>query len=300
VPAETVVAGLPEALRVTARSRCLVMGVVNVTPDSFSDGGLWLDAGAALQHGRDLVAQGADLVDVGGESTRPGADRVDVDEELHRVLPVVSGLAAEGVLVSVDTMRAEVARLALDAGAVMVNDVSGGLADDAMAGVVAASGAPFVVMHWRGHSATMNALAQYDDVVADVVRELGGRVEALVNAGVDPEQLVLDPGLGFAKQAEHNWAVLARLDELAVLGRPLLVGASRKRFLGSLLSDPDGEPRAVPDREAATVATTVIAAMAGAWCVRVHDVPGNADAVRVVQATRSGAPGLAVSAGRHR
>ena len=146
-------------------------------------------------------------------------------------------------------------------------------------------------MHWRGHSATMNALAQYDDVVADVVRELGGRVEALVDAGVDPEQLVLDPGLGFAKQAEHNWAVLARLDELAVLGRPLLVGASRKRFLGSLLSEPDGEPRAVPEREAATVATTVIAAMAGAWCVRVHDVPGNADAVRVVQATRSGAPG---------
>ncbi|MFC6006921.1 dihydropteroate synthase [Angustibacter luteus] len=276
------------------------MGVVNVTPDSFSDGGLWLDAGAAVQHGRDLVAQGADLVDVGGESTRPGAERVDVDEELRRVLPVVAALATEGHLVSVDTMRAEVARQALDAGAVMVNDVSGGLADEAMAGVVAASGAPFVVMHWRGHSATMNALAQYDDVVTDVVRELGGRIDALVDAGVAPEQLVLDPGLGFAKQAEHNWAVLARLDELAVLGRPLLVGASRKRFLGSLLSEPDGEPRAVPEREAATVATTVIAAMAGSWCVRVHDVPGNADAVRVVQATRSGAPGMAVSAGRHR
>ncbi|WP_460460294.1 dihydropteroate synthase [Angustibacter peucedani] len=265
------------------------MGVVNVTPDSFSDGGLWLDAGAAVRHGLDLVEQGADLVDVGGESTRPGAEPVPSVEELRRVLPVVRELAQAGVVVSVDTMHAAVAEQALDAGAAVVNDVSGGLADPGMAQVVAAARVPFVVMHWRGPSATMSSLAHYDDVVADVARELSARVETLTTAGIDPAQLVLDPGLGFAKNAEHNWALLARLGELSRLGRPLLVGASRKRFLGSLLAGADGEPRAVPDREDATTATTALAAAAGAWCVRVHDVRANADAVRVVAATAAAA-----------
>ncbi|HEX3003895.1 MAG TPA: dihydropteroate synthase [Angustibacter sp.] len=283
------VRGLSPELERTAAARCLVMGVVNVTPDSFSDGGRWLDPEAAVRHGLELVAEGADLVDVGGESTRPGARRPSADEELRRVLPVVRALAAEGVAVSIDTMRAEVAEAALEAGAVVLNDVSGGLADAGMAAVAAASHAPFVVMHWRGPSQTMNALAHYDDVVADVVAELRGRVDALVAAGVDVEQLVLDPGLGFAKDAGHNWALLGHLDQLGVLGRPLLVGASRKRFLGSLLAGADGVPRPVEEREAATLATTVLAAQAGAWCVRVHDVRPSADAVRVVAASRAAA-----------
>ncbi|MGN6611651.1 MAG: dihydropteroate synthase [Angustibacter sp.] len=283
------VRGLPAHLERTAAERCLVMGVVNVTPDSFSDGGRWLDPDAAVRHGLELVAEGADLVDVGGESTRPGAQRPSSDEELRRVLPVVRALAAEGVAVSIDTMRAAVAEAALEAGAVVLNDVSGGLADAGMAHVAAASRAPFVVMHWRGPSQTMNALAHYDDVVTDVVAELRGRVDALVAAGVDPEQLVLDPGLGFAKDAAHNWALLGRIQELHALGRPLLVGASRKRFLGALLAGADGVPRPVEEREAATLATTVLAADAGAWCVRVHEVRPSADAVRVVAASRAAA-----------
>jgi dihydropteroate synthase len=294
-----VLRGLPEPVLATARARTLVMGVVNVTPDSFSDGGLWLDPDAAVRHGLELVEQGADLVDVGGESTRPGAQRVDVEEELRRVLPVIGGLAAAGVPVSVDTMHSVVAERALDAGAVLVNDVSGGLADDAMPATVARAGAPFVAMHWRGPSSTMSGLANYDDVVTDVARELTERVHALVDAGVDVERLVLDPGLGFAKNAEHNWALLGRLDELHALGRPLLVGASRKRFLGSLLAGADGEPRPLSGREAATAATTVLAAMAGAWCVRVHDVPANADAVRVAAAARA-TDRAAAAAGKHR
>jgi dihydropteroate synthase len=283
--------GLPEAVRRAARSRCLVMGVLNVTPDSFSDGGRWLDPAAAVRHGLDLIADGADLVDVGGESTRPGADRVPQEEELRRVVPVIRALAAAGVVVSVDTMRAEVAEAALDAGAVLVNDVSGGLADPAMARAVAGAGAPFVAMHWRGPSRGMAALARYDDVVADVRRELAARLAALADAGLDPDRVILDPGLGFAKDAEHNWALLARLGELADLGRPMLVGASRKRFLGALLPDPDGEPRPPAGRDHATVATTVLAARAGAWCVRVHDVAPSADAVRVVAAVGAASMG---------
>jgi dihydropteroate synthase len=265
------------------------MGVLNVTPDSFSDGGLWLDPDTAVRHGLDLLADGADLVDVGGESTRPGAERPVAEAELARVLPVVRALAGEGLVVSIDTMRASVAAAALEAGAALVNDVSGGLADPDMARVVGDAGVPFVAMHWRGPSATMASLATYDDVVTDVARELGERVEALVHAGVDVEQLVLDPGLGFAKEGAHNWALLGRLEELKALGRPLLVGASRKRFLGTLLADGSGEPRPVEQREAATTATTVLAAQAGAWCVRVHDVRPSADAVRVVAASRAGA-----------
>jgi dihydropteroate synthase len=261
--------------------RCLVMGVVNVTPDSFSDGGRYLDADVAVAHGLRLAAQGADLVDVGGESTRPGADRPPVQEELDRVLPVVERLAAEGVQVSVDTMRAVVAEAAVKAGAVLVNDVSGGRADEDMFETVARLGSPYVLMHWRAHSADMQAHTDYADVVADVATELADRLATAVAVGVDPGLVVLDPGIGFSKTGEQNWAVLAGLERLHRLGRPLLVGTSRKRFLGTLLAGPDGEPRAPEERDDATAATSALAAAAGAWCVRVHAVPPTLDAVRV-------------------
>ena len=283
------VRGLPAAVRTTSAQRCLVMGVVNVTPDSFSDGGRWFEPDAAIEHGLRLLAEGADLLDVGGESTRPGAARPPVDEELRRVLPVVRELTAAGAVVSVDTMRAQVADRALAAGAVVINDVSGGLADPAMAGLVASARVPFVVMHWRGQSDRMDELAHYRDVVTDVRDELAVRVAALVDAGVDERLLVLDPGLGFAKRGEHNWPLLARLQELHELGLPLLVGASRKRFLGTLLAGPDQQPRPPAARDAATAATSTLAAAAGAWCVRVHDVAPTADAVRVVAAAAAAA-----------
>jgi dihydropteroate synthase len=267
-----------------AEDRCLVMGVVNVTPDSFSDGGQWFDEAAAIQHGLDMVGEGADIVDVGGESTRPGAARVGLDEELARVVPVIRALNAEGVAVSVDTMRAEVAEAAVEAGARLVNDVSGGLADPAMPRVVAATGVPYVVMHWRGHSHDMDSRAVYADVVTEVREELAKRVDLVLAEGVSEEQIVLDPGLGFAKNAGHNWSVLAGIPKLAELGYPLLVGASRKRFLGRLLAGPDGTPRPFSRSDDATVATTALAAQAGAWCVRVHEVGPNADAVRVAAA----------------
>ncbi|WP_327190175.1 dihydropteroate synthase [Streptomyces xinghaiensis] len=273
-----VVTGLPEW------DRCAVMGVVNVTPDSFSDGGRWFDTGDAVKRGLELVAEGADLVDVGGESTRPGASRVDEAEELRRVLPVVRGLAAEGVTVSVDTMRASVAEQAVAAGAALVNDVSGGLADPAMVPVVAEAGVPFVVMHWRGFSQDMNARAVYSDVVREVVGELRERMDAVVAGGVAPERIVIDPGLGFAKQAEHDLALLASLPELRSLGRPLLVAASRKRFLGRVLAGPGGSPPPARERDAATAAVSAISAREGAWAVRVHEVRATADAVRVARA----------------
>ncbi|MEV7090877.1 dihydropteroate synthase [Streptomyces sp. NPDC093085] len=272
------VQGLPEW------DRCAVMGVINVTPDSFSDGGRWFDTTAAVKRGLDLAAHGADLVDVGGESTRPGAVRVDEDEELRRVVPVVRGLAAEGVRVSVDTMRARVAEQAVAAGAVLVNDVSGGLADPAMVPAVAAAGVPFVVMHWRGFSQDMNSRAVYRDVVAEVTAELRARMDAVVDGGIAPERLVIDPGLGFAKEAAHDLALLARLPELRALGRPLLVAASRKRFLGHVLAGPSGTPPPARERDAATAAVSAIAAHRGAWAVRVHEVRATADAVRVARA----------------
>lgn len=272
-------APLPDAL--TSLDRTLVMGVVNVTPDSFSDGGQWFDADRAVAHGRELLVQGADLLDVGGESTRPGAARVPQDEELRRVLPVVRELVAGGAVVSVDTTRPAVALAAVEAGAAVVNDVSGGLADAGMRRVVAETGVVYVAMHWRGHADVMDALAVYDDVVADVRDELARRVEELMAAGVRLEQVVLDPGLGFAKPGQDNWPLLAHLDALTALGRPVLVGASRKRFLGHLLAGPDGVPVPPQDRDRATAAVSALAAVAGAWCVRVHDVPGSADAVRV-------------------
>ncbi|SDQ16906.1 dihydropteroate synthase [Quadrisphaera sp. DSM 44207] len=259
-------------------SRTLVLGVVNTTPDSFSDGGRYLAAEDAVARGRALLAEGADAVDVGGESTRPGAVRVDVEEELARVVPVVAALARDGALVSVDTMRAEVADAAVGAGARVVNDVSGGLADPALLDVVARTGARCVLSHWRGHSAGMDALADYDDVVADVRAALRGRRAAAEAAGVAPDRVVVDPGLGFAKTAEHNWALLAALPLLVADGAPVLVGASRKRFLGALLPERGGDPSA---RDDATAAVSALAAAAGAWGVRVHEVRASADAVRV-------------------
>ncbi|MER6318699.1 dihydropteroate synthase [Streptomyces sp. NPDC001581] len=260
------------------------MGVVNVTPDSFSDGGRWFDTAAAVKRGLSLVADGADLVDVGGESTRPGAARVEEREELRRVVPVVRGLVAEGVLVSVDTMRAAVARRAVEAGAVLVNDVSGGLADPATIPAVAACGVPFVLMHWRGFSHDMNSRAVYGDVVAEVVTELRDRIDAAVAAGIAPERLVVDPGLGFAKEARHDLALVAGMADLRALGRPVLVAGSRKRFLGHVLADADGTPPPAPHRDAATAALSAIAAHQGAWAVRVHNVRATADAVRVARA----------------
>ncbi|NJP46864.1 dihydropteroate synthase [Actinacidiphila epipremni] len=269
--------------------RCAVMGVVNVTPDSFSDGGRWFDPELAVKHGLDLVAQGADLVDVGGESTRPGAARVDEAEELRRVLPVVRELAAAGVLVSVDTMRASVAGRAVEAGARLVNDVSGGQADPAMIPVVAAARVPFVVMHWRGQSIDMNNRAVYGDVLAEVVGELRDSLERAVAGGVDPDRIVLDPGLGFAKETPHDLALLAHLGDLRALGRPLLVAASRKRFLGRVLAGEAGDPPPARERDAATAAVTALAAREGAWAVRVHEVHASADAVRVARAIQSAA-----------
>ena len=272
-----VVAGFPDL------GRTRVMGVVNVTPDSFSDGGRHLDPADAVRHGCALLDAGADLLDVGGESTRPGAGRIGEDDERARVLPVVEGLVAAGAVVSVDTMRAAVAAAAHDARAVLVNDVSGGLADPALLPLVAERECAYVAMHWRGHSADMQTRAVYGDVVAEVTAELLARRDAVLAAGVRADRLVLDPGLGFAKQGEHSWSLLAALPELCALG-PVLVGASRKGFLGALLADVDGTPRPADARDDATAAVTVLAARAGAWAVRVHAVRASADAVRVVAA----------------
>ncbi|MGH3728172.1 MAG: dihydropteroate synthase [Micromonosporaceae bacterium] len=263
------------------------MGVLNVTPDSFSDGGRYADLDAAVAHGVQMRADGADLVDVGGESTRPGAARVDAATEQQRVLPVIRELVANDVPVSIDTTRAEVAEAALHAGAHLINDVSGGLADPRMPKLAASARCPYVLMHWRGHSHRMQQLAAYADVVRDVRDELAGRVDEALAAGVAADKIVIDPGLGFAKTADHNWRLSARLDVLLGLGYPVLVGASRKSYLGTLLAAPDSPPRPVDQREAATLATTVLAVEAGAWGVRVHDVRGNVDAIKVWQATRA-------------
>lgn len=269
--------------------RSVVIGIINVTPDSFSDGGRHLDRDDAVAHGLALRAQGADLVDVGGESTRPGAHRVDAGTEIARVVPVLRELAASGVPCSVDTTRAAVAEAALEAGAIIVNDVSGGLADPAMAPTMARCRVPWILMHWRGHSDTMDQLARYSDVVAEVRAELVARVDAAVLAGVDPDALVLDPGLGFAKTAAHNWSLLGHLDALTELGFPVLVGASRKRFLGSLLAGADGRDRHCDGLDTATAAVSALAAAAGAWGVRVHDVTGSRDAIAVATAWQASA-----------
>lgn len=278
--------GLPVGL--AGLQRTVVMGVLNVTPDSFSDGGQYVTADAAIAHGIALHHAGADIVDVGGESTRPGASRIGPEEEQARVLPVILGLVEAGVPVSIDTMRASTADAAVGAGACLVNDVSGGRADPEMHAAVARMTVPYVVMHWRGHSDRMADLAHYDDVVEDVLHELKDCVVAAERSGIARGRLVIDPGLGFAKEPEHNWELLRALPRFLATGLPVLVGASRKRFLGTLLADADGQPRGLADRDHATDAVSAIAAHAGAWAVRVHDVAGSADAVRVAAAWNPG------------
>ncbi len=273
------------------RGAPVVMGVLNVTPDSFSDGGRYAALEDAVAHGVRMRDEGAGLVDVGGESTRPGADRVDAETERRRVLPAIRELAAAGVPMSIDTTRAAVAEAALEAGVAVVNDVSGGLADPEMVKVVAAAGCPYVIMHWRGHSRRMTELAAYSDVVTDVCVELAAQVETALAAGVDPAKIIIDPGLGFAKTAEHNWQLTRAFPRLLALGYPVLFATSRKSYLGRLLAGPDGTPRPVGEREAATVATSVLAVAAGAWGVRVHQVRETADAIAVWRA--SGCPELA-------
>ncbi len=260
-----------------------IMGILNVTPDSFSDGGAFQSVDAAVAHAVELVAQGASIVDVGGESTRPGASAVDVTTERARVLPVVRELVARGIPVSIDTRHAEVALAAIDAGAQLVNDVTGGLGDEGMARVIAETGVPYIVMHWREGGA--DAVADYRDVVADVRNELKNRIATLIVQGVQPAQLVLDPGLGFAKKAEHNWQLLGRIEEFGSLGHRLLIGASRKRFLGKLL--PKGAP--MEQRDAPTAVISALAARAGVWAVRVHDVPSTRLALSVVERWQAGA-----------
>ncbi|GAA5048201.1 dihydropteroate synthase [Nocardia callitridis] len=264
-----------------------MFGVVNVTADSFSDGGRYLDTERAVAHGVELHAQGADIIDVGGESTRPGAARVDPGTEAARVAPVIRGLVAEGVPTSVDTMRAAVAEAALSAGASVVNDVSGGRADPHMVKVVATAGVPWILMHWRADAdyRHVGPAEHYDDVVAEVLAELTAQVELAVAAGVDRDKLILDPGLGFAKNAAHNWELLGALPELVANGLPILIGASRKRFLGGLLAD-DAGPRPPDGREVATATVSALAAAHGAWGVRVHDVRASLDAISVTDAWR--------------
>lgn len=266
-------------------TRVQVMGVVNVTDDSFSDGGRYLDRDRAVQHGMDLVAAGAAIIDVGGESTRPGATRIDAAVESARVVPIIKELAEQGITVSIDTMHAAVARAALENGASIVNDVSGGLADPGMAPLLAEAGAPWILMHWRAvGSARPHDVPAYGDVVTEVRDELLAGVDAAVAAGVDPAKLIIDPGLGFAKSAEHNWTLLAALPEFVDTGFPVLVGASRKRFLGALLADDGGELRPPDGRETATAVISALAMMHGAWGVRVHDVQATVDALKVVEA----------------
>ena len=269
-----------------------VMGVVNVTDDSFSDGGRYLDSGRAVEHGLALAADGAVIIDVGGESTRPGAVRVDAAVESARIVPVVKGLAAQGITVSIDTMHASVARAAIENGATIVNDVSGGRADPAMAPLMAEAGLPWVLMHWRSVRADQSHdVPAYRDVVTEVRDELLAAVDAAVDAGVDRRNLIVDPGLGFAKTAQHNWALLRALPALVATGIPVLVGASRKRFLGALLADGDGDPRPADGRETATAVISALAELHGAWGVRVHDVRASVDASKVVQAWQNGGTG---------
>lgn len=271
--------GLPNQLAET--SRTLVMGVLNVTPDSFSDGGKFSESEIAISHALQMMADGADVIDIGGESTRPGAERISTQTELERVIPVITELTKQNIPVSIDTMRAEVASAAVSAGACIVNDVSGGKADPEMFKFLATNEVPYIMMHWRGHSTEMMNLTNYDDVVLDVCDELQAQVNNAVSAGVALNRIVLDPGIGFAKTTEQNWPILAQLDELQNLGLPLLIGASRKKFLGELLAK-DGVVRETEGREAATAAITTLMAAQQVWAVRVHDVKSSADAVRVV------------------
>lgn len=271
--------GLPEHLR--KLDRTLVMGVLNVTPDSFSDGGRFNDLKIATKHALQMHEDGADIIDIGGESTRPGSDRISVQDELDRVLPVISALVDSGVAISIDTMRFEVARAAIDAGACMVNDVSGGKADTEMLDYVSTLTSPYILMHWRGPSNIMNTLTDYKDVVADVAAEISQQVDVAVAAGIARERIAIDPGIGFAKTVEQNWPILKHLNVLEELGLPILMGASRKKFLGELLAK-DGVARDSDERESATTAISTLMAARGLWAVRVHDVKSSSDAIAVV------------------
>ena len=263
-------------------SRTLVMGILNITPDSFADGGKYLSQEDAIKQGRRLIAEGADIIDVGGESTKPGVDRVSEADELERVIPVVTELVKDGAVISVDTMRSEVAKQAISAGASYINDVSGGLADEKMASVIAQNPKiQYIAMHWRGHSKEMQKKAVYKDVVKEVKDELDERVSQLLKAGIDPEQIILDPGIGFAKESDHNWEILKNIERFQLLGYPLLIGASRKRFLGELVNAPE------PDkREAATIALTTELARLKVWAVRTHAVKAHQDAISVMERLR--------------
>jgi dihydropteroate synthase len=262
--------------------RTLVMGILNVTPDSFADGGRHFDFESAINRAKEMISEGVDIIDVGGESTRPGADRVTEEIERDRVIPVITELAELGAALSVDTTRANIAQAAIGAGATMVNDVSGGLADPKMAALIASnSSIQYVVMHWRGHSKDMQKAAEYQNVVTEVKDELDDRVIALTKAGVLPEQIILDPGIGFAKSSTHNWELLKNIDRLNLLGFPILVGASRKRFLGDLLG-----ATVADDRESASIALTTYLAKAGVWGVRTHSVKPHRDAIAVVEEMR--------------
>jgi len=271
--------GLPENLR--NLDRTLVMGVLNVTPDSFSDGGRFDDTEIAISHALQMIEDGADIIDIGGESTRPGSERISVQVELDRVLPVISVLANSGVAISIDTMRAEVARAAIDAGACVINDVSGGKSDPEMLSYVSTLTVPYILMHWRGPSNIMNTLTDYNDVVADVTSEISKQVEVAVAAGIARERIAIDPGIGFAKTVDQNWPILKHLDVLEGLGLPILMGASRKKFLGELLAK-DGVARDSDERESATTAISTLMAARGLWAVRVHDVKPTRDAIAVV------------------
>jgi dihydropteroate synthase len=262
--------------------RTLVLGILNVTPDSFADGGKFLDSKDAINQGRRLIAEGADIIDVGGESTRPGAERVSQEEEIKRVIPVITELVKDGAVISVDTTRAEVARQAITAGATYVNDVSGGLADEKMAQLIAANPkVQYIVMHWRGESKDMQSKAIYKDVVKEVKDELDDRVSQLIKAGVQTEQIILDPGIGFAKEPEHNWAILQNIERFQLLGYPILIGASRKRFLGEIVNAKDTD-----DREAASIALTAELARLNIWGVRTHSVKPHRDAIAVTDRLR--------------
>jgi dihydropteroate synthase len=258
------------------------MGILNVTPDSFADGGRHFDFEAAINRAKEMISEGVDIIDVGGESTRPGADRVTEETERDRVIPVITELAELGATLSIDTTRANIAQAAIGAGATIVNDVSGGLADPKMAALIASNPAvQYVVMHWRGHSKDMQKAAEYQNVVSEVKEELDNRVIALTKLGVLPEQIVLDPGIGFAKSSAHNWELLKNIDRLNLLGFPILVGASRKRFLGDLIS-----AEVADDRESASIALTTYLAKAGIWGVRTHSVKPHRDAIAVVEEMR--------------
>jgi len=267
-----------------------VMGVLNVTPDSFSDGNQYNSIESAVDHAKLLALAGAEIIDIGGESTRPGAERVSIQEEQDRVLPVIKAIVdlQLGVQISIDTMNAETAQLAIASGADIINDVSGGLADERMFAVVAKLDVPIVVSHWRGHSDIMNTMTAYQNVAEEVARELQARVEAAMLAGVKRENIIIDPGLGFAKDMKQNWQLVARLDEIEKLGLPVLVGASRKRFIAGALDEEEPNSVSHERRDVATAVLTALLMQRKLWGVRVHNVLATVDAINIVSALHEG------------